>query len=264
MIDGKQVTVCFHVDDLLVTSKLKTNVDQVINELETKFNEITVTRGVKHSYLSMNIVQSASKLEIDMIGYVKKITVDVKADLRRMCPANDDLFNIDSSSTPLSNEDRESFHTKVAQLLYLAKRARLDLLTAVSHLAGRVSCPNEDENRKLSHVLSYLVNTRERKMILKSTGATMEFVCYIDASYGGEDDATSRSGVIIYVCGVALLGWSPKQKLIVKSACESEIVALSDGLSHVLWVRNLMKEQYRDTDDMEPTVVIRIIRMLYH
>ena len=177
--------------------------------------------------------------------------------MRRVCPANGDLFDIDANSPLLSNSDKEIFHTKVAQLLYLAKRARLDLLTAVSHLAGRVSCPNEDERKKLDRVLSYLVNTMDRRMIFNKKGQQYTFNCYIDASYGGEDDAKSRSGVIVKVCGVAILGWSSKQKLTVKSACEAEIVALSDGLSHVIWMRHLLKEQYNDSRILEPTVVFQ-------
>ena len=192
-----------------------------------------------------------------MIGYIKKITQGIVADTRRVSPANADLFDIDPTSLSLSSVEKESFHTKVAQLLYLAKRARLDLLTAVSHLASRVSCPSVNDQKKLNDVLSYLINTMDRKMMLKSAGRPFDFNCYIDASYGGEDDATSRSGVVVYACGVAILGWSSKQKLVVKSACEAEIVALSDGLSHVLWIRNLLKEQYCCISTLKPTVVFQ-------
>ncbi len=60
--------------------------------------------------------------------------------------------------------------------------------------------------------------------------------CYIDASHAVHHDRTSRSGVVIMLAGAIIGACSGKQKLVLKSSTETELVALSDGLSHVLWV----------------------------
>ena len=51
-------------------------------------------------------------------------------------PAHSNLFDIRSieDSPLLVDEDRERFHSVTAQLLYLAKRVRPDLLVAVAFL----------------------------------------------------------------------------------------------------------------------------------
>ena len=56
-------------------------------------------------------------------------------------PAHSNLFDIRSveDSPLLADEDRECFHSVTAQLLYLAKRVRPDLLVAVAFLTKRVS-----------------------------------------------------------------------------------------------------------------------------
>ena len=45
--------------------------------------------------------------------------------------ANDDLFIIDVDSKHLNKESSDFFHSKAAQLLFLGKRRRPDLLTAI-------------------------------------------------------------------------------------------------------------------------------------
>jgi hypothetical protein len=72
-------------------------------------------------------------------------------------------------------------------------------------------------------------------------GVTMEG--YIDASFGGHADCKSRSGIMLMMSGSCVGAWSMKQKLNTKSSTEAEIVGLSDGLSHVIWARELLSAQ---------------------
>jgi len=137
---------------------------------------------------------------------------------------------------------RADFHSDVAKLLYLAKRTRVECLCAVSHLASRVNKPTEDDQKKLDRVLNYLAHTRERKVKLK-WGGSVAMEAYIDASFGGHVDCKSRSGIMLMMSGVCVGAWSMKQKLNTKSSTEAEIVGLSDGLSHVIWARELLLSQ---------------------
>jgi hypothetical protein len=54
MMNGSQVNVAFHVDDLLVTSVSDDNIDYVIKCLKENFTEITVNKGNKHSFFLGN------------------------------------------------------------------------------------------------------------------------------------------------------------------------------------------------------------------
>lgn len=240
--NGTQVTVCFHVDDLLVTSKSKSLVDKTVDFLKTKFRAITVVRGKKHSYLALNIEIKEIGIVIDMIGYELKVLKDHKSDSRVNSPGNDDLFDEMEDLERLSSAKAEEFHSKTAQLIFLAKRVRLDILTAVSHMASRVTKSTKDDEKKLNRILSYLSNNPGEALILK-WGGKVEMKAYIDASYGTHQDGMSRSGIVIEFAGAGILGWSSRQKAQVKSACEAEIMALSDGLSHVLWVRHVLQSQ---------------------
>jgi hypothetical protein len=53
-------------------------------------------------------------------------------------PAGEALFKEKAGAAVCAEKVRKRFHSTVAKLLYLAKKARPDVLTAVSYLATRV------------------------------------------------------------------------------------------------------------------------------
>ena len=67
---------------------------------------------------------------------------------------------MDEKSPLLAEKMRRLFHTNVAKLLYLTKRARPDILTATGFLCTRVTKATVQDYRKLRRVLGYLKRTQ--------------------------------------------------------------------------------------------------------
>ena len=207
-VNGVQITVCFHVDDLLVTSKSPELIKSMEEHLRKSFTQVTFTRGDLHSFLSMTIECSKESIAVDMQGYVEKC-LDDRLLVKANGPARDDLFDVRDDSPLLDTAAREAFHSDVARLLYLAKRVRKDILVAVSHLCSRVAHPTMDDQFKLERVLGYLGHTRHLKTIFKR-GIDVILSANIDASFGIHDDGTSRTGVVLLLSGAAVGAWSSK------------------------------------------------------
>ena len=53
MIDGKQCTIAWWVDDNCLTHLSDKVLDRVIKRIERKFGKMTVTRGDSHTFLGM-------------------------------------------------------------------------------------------------------------------------------------------------------------------------------------------------------------------
>jgi hypothetical protein len=70
-------------------------------------------------------------------------------------PAKKDIFDITEESEVLENKEPEVFHSIVANLLYVATRARPDLLLAISFLCTHVSSPMQQDQQKLHRLLEY-------------------------------------------------------------------------------------------------------------
>ena len=75
MVNGKQMTISWHVDDLKVSHKSPKVVTEFIEWVKKEYGkerEVTFTRGCKHAYLGMLLDYSRKgKVIIDMTSYVK-------------------------------------------------------------------------------------------------------------------------------------------------------------------------------------------------
>jgi hypothetical protein len=242
--DGKQCTVCLHVDDLLITCVNESIIESVISSLEAVYKTITVHTGTIHSYLGMTFDFSLpGKVRVSMEGYIRDLVLLVGVTGKAATPAGTDLFTVDPASTKLEEQDRERFHSIVAKVLYLAKRVRPDLLTTCTFLAGRVLFATEQDDRKLDRMMKYINSTMELGITFDMS-EDMSICAFIDASYGVHADGKSHSGAVITLGKHGPVhAKSNKQKLVTKSSTEAELVSLSDNISQVIWTRDFLMSQ---------------------
>ena len=67
VINGKQCTIAFYVDDNKVSHEDRKVVSKVIQTLKQHFGDLKVFRGTKHTFLGMNIeILKDKKIQIDM------------------------------------------------------------------------------------------------------------------------------------------------------------------------------------------------------
>ena len=140
-INGKQCTVCWYVDDTKISHVDPAVVDQVIKGIEERFRKMVVTRGKAHNFVGMDIeLKPNGTLQILMQEYIKECFETFGEPIVKTAntPAKHCLFEV-TESVSLSKEMMEMFHHIVAKLLYVSKRARVDIDLAVSLLCTRVS-----------------------------------------------------------------------------------------------------------------------------
>jgi hypothetical protein len=99
----------------------------------------------------------------------------------------------------VSEAEQKRFHRAVARLLYLAKRARPDILTTVAYLATRVTRCTDHVVEKLARLLKYVNDTKERGIVLRIGNKGVHVSVYIDAAYGVHHDKKSRTGSAVVV-----------------------------------------------------------------
>jgi len=250
-----QCSIALYVDDLFVTCENEQVLRNVEAFLKSKYGNVSATYGKLHDYLGMSFDFSTNgEVNISQTGLIANL-VDSLGFALRKSPAGANLFNVQVDSPLLSERAAQIFHSHVASLLYLAKRTRPDLLTAVSFLTTRVAAPTKDDEAKLLRVLGYLNGTKDLVLTLKA-GPNPDLCvhCYIDSSYATHPDCKSHSGVVISLgCG-AIYAKSSRQKLVTKSSTEAELVALANGLEEALALNMFLKHQGYD---MPPIKVLQ-------
>jgi hypothetical protein len=239
-----QVTICLYVDDLLITSSNSIKIDNFLQRLKDHYRELKVTRGKVHNYLGMRFDFSTSgKCEITMEGFMEECIKAYEIVGSAATPALPNLFEIDETSVSLEESKANEFHSRVAKLLYLAKRCRPDILCAIAFLTTRVKNPTVQDNFKLDRVLKYLAGTKEMGLVLE-IGNILQVRSYVDASFGVHVDYKGHTGGAIYLGKSALVfSKSAKQKLMGKSSTETELVATSELLPQVIHSRNFLLAQ---------------------
>jgi len=245
IIDGKQCTIGWYVDDNIITHVDPNQVTWVIDKIEEKFGKMVVSRGKSHEFLGMKLDFLEDKtVTVGMKEHIKGAIADFPEDIIRNAatPAAKYLFETSDTDEKLSPELADKFHRIVAKLLYVTQRARVDILLAIAFLCTRVADPDVQDWKKLKRVLQYLRGTLDDVMRL-GADSLFEMKTWVDASYAVHPDMKSHTGGCISFGIGVLLAMSAKQKLNVKSSTEAEVVGASDYLPNCIWTRMFMEAQ---------------------
>jgi hypothetical protein len=245
MINGKQCTVAWYVDDMKISHVDPDVVTDIIKKLEQRFDKMTVTRGKEHVFLGMNIKFTGKRTAIiTMKHYLEEAIADSGLNITKKVatPARKYLFDVDDSSPLLNKEESESFHSVVAKLLYVSLRARMDLLLAIGFLCTRVSKSTKQDQMKLKRVLEYINGTMDLEYTLGADDLA-KMRTWVDASYAVHPDMKSHTGGVISFGTGGIVCKSTKQKLNTKSSTEAELVGASDYLPNTIWVKHFLDAQ---------------------
>ena len=250
MINGKQCTVLWYVDDLKVSHMEESVVENVLKCIEERFSgELTITMGQKHKYLGMDITfTEEGTVEIRMDEYVKEAIDAFGEDIRRPAstPAKSTLFKEAEGSPRLEGAQEDQFKHIVAKLLYVSKRCRLDIQLAIGYLCTQVSRCTKDDWLKLRRVLEYLHGTRHDYLTL-GAHSLCTLHTGIDASFAVHRDMRSHTGGFISLGRGGIMSKSSKQKINTDSTTTSELVGCSDYAKAALWGQLFLKAQGYET-----------------
>jgi hypothetical protein len=262
MIEGKQMTICFHVDDCKLSHRKREVNDRMIEWLRQEYESIfedgtgkmTVSRGKVHKYLGMTLDYTVrGQVQITMIDYVDEIlTAFDKADPKgggtKTSAAPENLFRVDEDCEKLQPDKVVEFHNLVAKTLYATKRARPDTCTAIAFLTTRVRAPDKDDWAKLVHLMKYLRGTRTLPLILSANGSGI-LKWWVDASFAVHPNMRGHSGGGLSLGRGFPIVSSTKQKLNTRSSTETEIVGADDFMPAICWTRYFMEAQGYQVQD---------------
>ena len=158
------------------------------------------------------------------------------------------MFQIDDNAEQLKKRQSEIFHSTVAKLLFISKRARPDIEQTVAFLCTRVTKSDVHDWKKLSRLLSYIQNTIDDKQIIGAS-SIYNLYTWIDAAYAVYEDMKGQTGGCMSMGYGVIHVRSLKQKLNTKSSTKTEIVGMSEYIPYNIWLSMFLKEQGYDLMD---------------
>ena len=243
VVNGKQITLCVFVDDVLATCVDRSTLDKFHAELRTKFDDLKFSISNDISYIGMRIRILEGKIVLTMDGYVKDL-LDKWPDIKEYTsPATKALFDNDPNSPQLCKKDSELFHTTTAKLLYLTLRAKPAIGVAVSHLVTRVTRSTVQDMDKLKRVIGYLKHTAIDGVVLHGDGE-LRISAYVDAAFGPHEDGKSHTGGLFFFGTALIYAKSTKQSsMTAKDSTEAELIAASDKLNDIMSCHEFLVHQ---------------------
>ena len=129
IVQGSQLTVMWHVDDLKVSHTSQDVVDKFIHDMEQEFGKespISVSTGKQHNNLAMQLdYTQAGVVVISMELYIDMILNDAPDTMSGTAttPTASHLFKINDNPILLSLSGKEIFVHLTMQGLYLSQHA---------------------------------------------------------------------------------------------------------------------------------------------
>ena len=140
--------MAWYVDDVKISHVDESVTKDIVKKLEKKFGKINPLYDNEQEYLGMKIkIDDQRRIHIDMRDQVCEILDDCSEGIQSTVrtPAAKHLTDIDTNSTQLEKKRADEFHSTTAKLLYLEKRGRPDIETAIFFSTTRVSNPDEHD-----------------------------------------------------------------------------------------------------------------------
>jgi hypothetical protein len=245
-VNGKQITILIHVDDLLVLAKTVDLLHLVRDILLEEFEKIEWKIANEFTYLGMLLQKETNGFVLSMQYYIEQTLdfyTDGNADRLKtyVTPAKSDLY-AEEGELVTTKAEMEKFHTTVAKLLYLGKRTRPGVLLAVQYLCTRVKNRTTGDFRKLERVLGFLKLTKKRKRFIDNS-VFDRVKLYIDAAFGCHSDGKGQAGCCKMLGKTLVNEITRKLKMVTKDSTDSELVALSDHVQEAMVMTEFLEAQ---------------------
>ena len=122
MLNGRQLTICWHADDLKISCFNINAVSNTITWLKSICGEMHDSLGNNHDYLGMWLdLSSKVEVKVSMEDYLKKVIDKFLEDIKGMAStsATENMFKLRDYDTIklLHRTQKIAFHHSVAQLL---------------------------------------------------------------------------------------------------------------------------------------------------
>jgi hypothetical protein len=225
VVQGRQLTVVWHVDDLKVSHRKAKVVTKIIDWLKSTYERLfddgsgamQVSRGKVHKYLDMTLdFNTPGEVKITMIPYVKEIlklfTEHDKSEPTANTPAAEHLFKVNEDTKSLTERQATIFHNFITKCLFPTKRAKPDISTAVAFLTTRVKGPDEDNWKKLIRMIRYLRGSVNLPLILRADSVPVP-KWWVDGSHATHPNMRGHSGGCMSLGKGMPINTSTKQKI---------------------------------------------------
>lgn len=242
---GDYIYLLLYVDDMLIASKGKVEIDKLKSKLGKEFE--TKNLGAAKKILGMEISRERTnqKLFLSQKGYLERVVerFGMKGSKSVVTPLAPH-FRLSGNQSPTTAEDKENmknvpYASAVGSLMYAMVCTRPDISQAVSVVSRFMANPGKAHWEAVKWILRYLKGTINTGLCFG--GDTCQISGFVDSDYAGDlDRRRSTTGYVFKIHGAPVSWRSMLQSTVALSTTEAEYMAVAEAVKEALWLRGLL------------------------
>ncbi|KAH9662167.1 hypothetical protein KPL70_024758 [Citrus sinensis] len=244
---GGAAYLLLYVDDMLIASKYKSEIERLKNLLNAEFEMKDL--GNAKRILGMDIIRnrSAGTLFLSQEKYIKKVLE--RFEMQDCKPVQTPLgpqFKL--SAAPTSEDESQMnefpYAQAVGSLMYAMVCTRSDIAYAVSVVSRYLSCPGKVHWNAVKWIMRYLRGSSTCGLLYgKTKNEEIEVIGFVDSDFAGDLDRRKSTSGYMFVLNGCLISWkSSLQSVVALSSTEAEFIATTEAVKEAMWLRGLLNE----------------------
>ena len=254
---GGAIYLLLYVDDMVIASKQKSDVEKLKNLLKGEF-EIKDLGSTKR-ILGMEIFRNkvVGTLFLSQKKYIKKV-------LERFDMHNSKLvltplgYQFKLSAAQLTEAERAQmdgipYAQAMGSLMYTMFCTRPDIAFAVSVVSRFLSCSNKTHWGAIKWIMRYLRGSSACGLLYgKSRSGVSEIVGYVDSDFAGDLDKRKSISGYMFILNMCIVSWKATlQPIVALSSIEDEFVAATEAENEAMWLKGILNELWMDHKTVE-------------
>lgn len=228
-----------YVDDLLICGKNENEINKIKVLLLNKFKMKDLGKIKEYLGITVKYDVDSNVMKLDQTKYIESLSEKYNLE-------NSKLYNT-PMETNLKIEKSDNceknikYRNLIGALLYISSATRPDISFSVNYFSRFQNCYNETHFKYALRILKYLYLTKDLKLSYKKNENINILDCYVDADWAGDEvDRKSTTGYVIRLFGNVVYWKSRKQRSVTKASTFAEYVALSEAVSELKFVKELI------------------------
>ena len=240
-VGTERLVVGVYVDDLVITGSSAGLIAEFKEEMTQLFEMSDL--GLLHYYLGIEVKQIKDGISLCQRAYAMKILE--KAGMKGCNPCQTPMVTRLklSKKSEKPTVDATKYRSLVGSLRYLV-HTRPDLAFSVGYVSRFMEEPHEEHMAAVKQILRYVAGTLNRGLFYnRGNGEKPLLTGYSDSDYAGDvDERKSTSGIVFFLGDTAISWQSIKQKIVAKSSCEAEYIAVATASCQGVWLSRVLAD----------------------
>lgn len=237
--ENKLTILAIHVDDGLIASDNKQNIDRVVHFLQEHFEIKAMPVGC---FLGLEIDQrSNGSIFVHQSAYTKRVLNKFNMDncnsVATPSDPNQVLHNFGESE-----KSTYPYREAVGSLMYLSVGTRPDITHAVGLASRYLENPTVVHENHVKRIFKYLKGTINFGLLYFNS-EKLRLTTYSDADHAGDIETRRSTTGYVFMIGDGIVSWgSERQKSVSISTMEAEYMAASEATRELIWLKRLLRE----------------------